>query len=221
MPRGHGHHEKRYGIPRSGRPDRDNTLVFIWDGLKRVVVRNSKIDKINADNAFRTGEVFQLVQPMTVHGGLMPKDLLSVDAGPWNERGHRPFRYVGSRMNKAVSMEQAIIEIGPHITKFRGVDGFWLGQVETNQIPRPVVIGLLGRVERTNGTERERVVRFLMDVGWFPEAKKELDLLIHDFPKTELAERAANARAYIVQAEATQRRSEIDLAQVTAVHACH
>ena len=25
-------------------------------------------------------------------------------------------------------MEQAIIEIGPHIVRFRGVDGFWLGQ---------------------------------------------------------------------------------------------
>ena len=196
-----------------GPPDRDNTLVVIWDGLKRVVVRDSKIEKINPDNSFRTGEVFQLVQPMVVHGGALPRDLISVEAGPWDERGRRSFRFLGSRVNKPVKMEQAINEIGPHIIKYRGIDGFWLGQVETNQVPRPIVTGLLGRVERKNVSERERVVRFLMDVGWYPEAKKELDGLIHDFPQTDLSERAANARIFIVQAEATQRRSEIDLSR--------
>ncbi len=196
-----------------GPPDRDNTIVVIWDGLKRVVVRDSKIEKINPDNAFRTGEVFQLVQPMVVHGGAMPRDLISVEAGPWDDRGRRSFRFLGSRANKPVKMEQAINEIGPHIIKYRGIDGFWLGQVETNQVPRPIVTGLLGRVERKNVSERERVVRFLMDVGWYPEAKKELDAMIHDFPQTDLSERAANARIFIVQAEATQRRSEIDLSR--------
>ena len=80
-----------------GPPDRDNTLVFIWDGLKRVVVRDSKIEKIEADNAFRTGEVFQLVQPMVVHGGACQGSLISVEAGPWDEQGRRSFRYIGSK----------------------------------------------------------------------------------------------------------------------------
>ena len=48
-----------------GAPDRDNTLLYISDGLKRVVVRDSKVERIEANNAFRTGEKFQLVQPMT------------------------------------------------------------------------------------------------------------------------------------------------------------
>ena len=69
-------------------------------------------------------------------------------------------------------MEQAIIEIGPHLMKYRGVDGFWLGTLATSQVPRPVVIGLLARVEQKNQGERERVVRFLMDAGWYPEAKQ-------------------------------------------------
>jgi len=197
-----------------GAPDRDNnTLVFIWDGLKRVVVRDSKIEKIEADNAFRTGERFQLVQPMTVHGGAMPHEVLSVHADPWDNLGHRSFVYEGSRSKRSIRMEQAIVEIGPHIVKYRGIDGFWLGQVETNQIPRKVVMALLGKVEQKNGAERERVIRFLMDVGWYAEAKTELDRLIQDFPEGELKERAAGARAFIVQAEATQRRSEIDRAR--------
>ena len=67
-------------FPSQGTPDKDNSLVYIWDGLKRVVVRDSKIEKIVADNAFRTGERFQLVQPLAVHGGTMPKEVVSVEA---------------------------------------------------------------------------------------------------------------------------------------------
>ena len=196
-----------------GAPDRDNTLVYISDGVKRVVVRDSKIERIEANNAFRTGERFHLVQPMTVHGGRMPDAVVNVEAGPWNERGRRSFQCVGSRLNKPIRMEQAIIEIGPHIVHFRGVDGFWVGLLETNQIPRNVVTSLLGRVEQKNVEERERVVRFLMDMGWHAEAKQELDRLATDFSDADLKERVANAQLFILQSQATERRSAIDVSR--------
>jgi pimeloyl-ACP methyl ester carboxylesterase len=194
-----------------GTPDKDNSLVYIWDGLKRIVVRDTKVEKIAPDNSYRTGERFQLDQPMVVHGGSMPKEVISVQAGPWNELGRRTFRYLGSKSARPESMEQAIVEIGPHIIRYRGIDGFWLGLLDTNQVSHATVLSLLGRVERKNASERERVVRFLMDVGWYPEVKRELDRLIQDFPKSDLSERAAGARIHIVNAEATQRRSEIEL----------
>ncbi len=194
-----------------GQPDKDGTLVYMWDGLRKLVVRDSKIEKIVGDNSFRTGERFTLVQPLVVHAGVMPKEVISVQAGPWNDRGQRAFRYVGSRSNKPISMEQAIIEIGPHLVKFRGVNGFWQGALATSEIPRQVMMSLLARVEQQNQAERERVVRFLMDAGWYPEAKKELERVIHDFPNTDLSERARGARAFLVQAEATGRRSEIEV----------
>jgi pimeloyl-ACP methyl ester carboxylesterase len=194
-----------------GAPDRDNTLVYISDGLKRVVVRDSKVEKIEGNNAFRTGERFELVQPMSVHGGVPPKVVVSVDAGPWNDKGRRSFQYIGSNLNKPIRMEQAIINIGPHIVKYRGVDGFWLnGVIETTQIPRKVVTSLLARVRQNDVEERERVVRFLMDMGWHAEAKQELDRLVADFPQADLKERAANARTFIVAAEAADRRAMID-----------
>lgn len=194
-----------------GTPDKDDSLVYIWDGLKRVIVRDSKIEKMLPGNEYRAGERFQLIQPIVVHAGAMPKEVLSVEAGPWDERGRRTFRYLGSRANRPISMEQAIIEIGPHIVRYRGIDGFWLGVVETDQIPHSVIMSLIGRVDQKNGEERERVVRFLMDSGWYPEARAELDRLIADFPKSDLSERATGARTFIIQAEATRRRSEIDL----------
>ena len=46
-----------------GAPDRDNTLVYIWDGLDRIEVRDSRIARIEANNAFRGGETFKLISP--------------------------------------------------------------------------------------------------------------------------------------------------------------
>lgn len=193
-----------------GAPDRDGTLLYLWDGLKRTVIYNSKVDRIVGDNTYRVGEKFTLSQPLTVHAGVMPKEVISVEAGPWNELGRRSFRYVG-RSNRAISMEQALIEIGPHVAKYRGINGFWLAQVATSQIPREIVAGLLNRVDQKNQEERERVVRFFMNAGWYLEARKGLDQLIKDFPKTDLAERAAGAKLYMIQAEANSRRAEVEV----------
>lgn len=193
-----------------GPPDRDGTLVFLWDGLKKTVIRDSKIQRIDSDGALRTGEKFQLVQPLIVHGGVMPKEVLQVEAAPWDDKGRRQFRYIG-RANRAITMEQAINEIGPHVVRYRGVDGFWHGETAVSQVPRPVMMSLLRRVEKTNQDERERVVRYLMGVGWYAEAREELDRLIKEFPATDLSERAATARSFIIQAEANQRRAEVDV----------
>jgi len=194
-----------------GPPDKDGTLVFLWDGLKKTVIRDSKIERIDTDNTLRTGEKFHLVQPLVVHAGIMPKEVVAVEAGPWNEKGRRPFRYIGSKSNRPVAMEQAINEIGPYVVRYRGVDGFWHGEAAVSQIPKAVMLSLLHRVEQKNQDERERVVRYLMGAGWHAEARAELDRLIKEFPASDLAERAASARTFIIQAEATQRRVEVDV----------
>ena len=46
-----------------GSPDKDSTLVYLWDGLKRTVIRDSKIERIVGDNTYRTGEKFTLSNP--------------------------------------------------------------------------------------------------------------------------------------------------------------
>ena len=191
-------------------PERDNTLMYLWDGVKKIIVRDSKVERVVSDTSLRSGEKFSLVQPLTVHAGVMPKEVVNVVAEPWDEKGRRRFQYVGGRPTRTVGMEQAINEIGPHLVRFRGVDGFWQGQVPTHAVPRDVLMGLLRKVEQENQDERERVVRFLMGAGWYPEAKVELDRLIADFPESDLSERAAAAREFIVQAEATQRLADLD-----------
>src|SRR3954451_14580160 len=179
--------------------DRDNTLIWIFDGLKRVVIRDSKIAKIEPDASFRNLEWFKIEQPLVVHGGTMPREVLSVKAEPWNNKGRRLFQYIGGRSSKPISMEQAINELGPYSLKIRGVDGFWQGPLATGQVSREVILAILAKVERDNQNERPRGARFLVQAEWYKEAKAELAGLVRDFP--ELRERVENALASVLQLE--------------------
>jgi dienelactone hydrolase len=197
------------GIVYRGTVDRDNTLVFIFDGIKRIFLRDSKIDHIESDRALRNLETFKLVQPLEVHGLDMPSVAYGVQATQWDEFGRRSFRYIGPKSSKPVMMKQALIELGPYMVTFRGIDGSWRSQLSTKQVPKPVVLGLLGKVIQTDENERKRVVRFLIQSEWYAEAKKEIDRLEKDFPSN--AEQLKVVRQSVQQLEADQCLAEIDV----------
>jgi predicted esterase len=202
------------GIAYRGTVDRDKPLLYIYDGLKRVVLRDSKVDKIETDASFANLEGFTIEQPLVVHGGAMPKEVISVEASPWNDRGRRTFVYEGSRIGKKIKMEQAINQLGPYMVKLRGVDGFWQGQLATGQVPREVVLGILAKVDQTDKNERVRVARFLIQAEWYAEARAELDRILADFPDDPgLRERVAAARTSVAQLEAAQVRAAYDRAR--------
>jgi len=200
------------GIVYRGTVDRDKPLLWVYDGLKRVVLRDSKVRlPIVSDATFSGLEVFKLEQPLLVHAGAMPKEVVAVKAGGWNEKGRRPFAYEGSRPGKVFRMEQAINEMGPYLVKIRGVDGFWQGQLATNQVPREVVMGILARVDQKDRNERIRVARFLIQAGWFAEARNELGRILKDFPDdADLRDRVGAARASVSQLAAVQVKVAID-----------
>lgn len=202
------------GIVYQGTLDRDNTLLWVFDGLKRVVIYDSKVEKIEPNAAFRTLETFEVNQPLLVHAGQMPKEVLKVEAEPWNDKGRRMFRYVGSRVDRTTTMEQAIYVLGPHLSKIRGIDGFWVGQVATDQIPRDVVLAILARVERDNQKERLRVARLLIEAGWYKEARAELDAIRAQFADDQdLRARVEGARQSIAQLEGVGFKAAIDQAR--------
>jgi predicted esterase len=199
------------GIVYRGTLDRDNTILWVYDGLKRVVLKDSKVAKIDSDASFRGLEAFRVDQPLTVHGGSMPREVVSVKAEPWNDRGRRVFAYEGSRLGKFIKMEQAINELGPHLVKIRGVDGYWQGQLATDQVPRDVVLAILAKVDRKDMNERIRVARFLIQAEWYAESRAELDQIVKDFPgDADLKDRVAAARASVVQLEAARTKATID-----------
>jgi dienelactone hydrolase len=194
----------------AGMVDKDGTLVQIYDfdGLRRVVVRDSKVASIDETDPPR-GERFQLVQPLTVHAGEMPPFAVQVEATPWDEFGRRKFRYVGTTSGKVTEMTQAINELGPHAVKVRGVDGFWTGSMDIRDVPKEVVLGLLAKVEQSNQNERLRVGRFLIQAEWYPEARAELDRIARDFP--EMKDTVATVKGLVRESEARQLWREIEL----------
>ena len=179
--------------------DKDNTLVFVSDNLKRTIFYSSKIAKIESDNAFQDFVPFRLVQPLEVHGGLMPSAAVDITATPWDAKGRRGFQYKNNQLQRK-DMQQAINEISPHLTRFRGIDGFWIGQIATSEIPRSVILGLLAKVEQGNEDERKRVVRFLMQARWFDEAKTALADLDRDFP--HLKDTIDDVRRSVIESQA-------------------
>lgn len=198
------------GVSYRGVIDRDNTIIWIYDGLKRVVVRDSKVARIESDPGFRSLEVFKIEQPLVVHAGAMPKEVVRVTAGPWSDRGRRAFAYE-ARPGRPTRMEQAINELGPHLCKIRGVDGYWQGQLATEQVGRAVVLAILAKVDQKDKNERIRVARFLIQTRWNDEARAELDRLLADFPDDrDLRERVTTARASITQLDAVALRARID-----------
>src|SRR4051812_37035720 len=79
------------GLIYRGTTQQDNTLVFVYDGLKQVVIRDSKIARRVADNSVGNKEVFKLDQPIVQHAGVMPKEAYDIKASRWNERAQRTF----------------------------------------------------------------------------------------------------------------------------------
>jgi dienelactone hydrolase len=199
------------GIVYRGEIDRDKPILWVYDGLRRIVLRDSKVARIDSDASYRNLETFKIEQPLVVHGGSMPKEVLSVKAAPWNDRGRRSFTFEGPRLGKFGRMEQAINEMGPHLVKIRGVDGYWQSQLATRQIPREIVLAILAKVDRKDRNERVRVARFLIQAEWYDEARDELERIGRDFPDdADLRERIAVAQATVAQLRAAAIRSEID-----------
>ncbi len=192
--------------------ERDNAIVTVYDGLKRTVIRQTKIEQVSPEppTARQELERFSLVQPIEVHGGEMPSHALRIRTAPWDEFGQRLFEYsrYSGRSLRAERMKQAINEIGPDIVKFRGIDGFWLGQLATNEVPRDVILGLLDRVDPTNKNERLRVARFLIQAQWYDEALAELDRLESSFP--ELSSTIANVRLTVRDLQTQRALDEAD-----------
>src|SRR5258708_902448 len=106
-------------------------------------------------------------------------------------------------------MKQALIELGPYRSTLRGIDGSWRRQLSTTQVPKPVVLGLLAKVEQGNENERKRVIRFMIQSEWYAEAKQEIDRLEKDFPSSK--EQLQVVRQSVQQLEAEQCQQEIDV----------
>src|SRR6266568_3704049 len=87
--------------------DTDETIVTIFDDLSRILVKDTKVAKIESDSEPKL-EGFPLVQPLEVHGGAMPISAVNIKTTPWDSYGRRQFEFLGPKSTKPVRMTQAI-----------------------------------------------------------------------------------------------------------------
>ena len=191
-----------------GTVDRDNTIVTVYDALRRIVVRDTKVSKFTSESAEKY-ESFPIVQPLESKGGTMPRVILATKAAPFDAFGRRSFEFVGETVGKSTKMTQGIVELGPKTMKVRGIDRFWLNQLPTSEAPKASILAILAKVDRKLKAERLRVGSFLIQAEWYPEALAELEEIGKDFPEPELAQTLTSVRAQIQALAAQQRLDEI------------
>lgn len=199
------------GLVYKGTVDKDNTIRSISDGLKRVIIRDSKIAQVIPHPSFRQFDAFEISQPLEVHAGSMPTSAIGIRSTPWDAKGRREFLYINP-YGKSVRMRQAINALGPRTTGYRGIDGFWKGHIATSQVPKEVVLGILARVDRKNLNERLRVTSFLTEAGWYPEAKAEVESIAGDIPEEKAK---VDERLRAIQ-NAASRQEIVDLGVLRA-----
>ena len=199
------------GLVYRGTVDKDDTVVSVFDGLRRIIFHDTKVARTEADSANRGGaDHFTLIQPLEKHGGQMPAAAVGISATPWDDNGRRTFDYRPPGANRNLKMGQALYDLGPSISRYRGIDGFWQGPLATNQVPRRVIIGLINRGEaKTNVGERTKLCRFLIQAEWYEEAIAELDGLARDFPETR--ETVRNTKQNVLGLWAGARLAEVDV----------
>lgn len=199
------------GTVYTGLVDKDNTVVSIFDGYKRTVLRDTRIARI--DNAApEQFETFRIDQPLTVHAGEMPPHAIDITPGTWDDKGRRTFEYTFyTRANtpRTVRMLQAINTLGPRTVHVRGVDGYWKANLDTETVGKDVVLGILARIDRSNENERLKAGRFLIQARWYPEALAELEQIGKDFP--HLADTVRNVDRIVRELDARRLLAEVDL----------
>src|SRR5262245_14408045 len=80
------------GLVLQGEIDKDNTILSVYDGLKRIIVRDTKVASIEPSASDRF-EAFRVEQPLIKHGGEKPTVALAIKAGEWSDQGRRSFQY--------------------------------------------------------------------------------------------------------------------------------
>jgi pimeloyl-ACP methyl ester carboxylesterase len=165
-----------------GAIERDNVLVMVFDGMRRIIVRRNRVASQVPDAGANNLEFFRLMQPVQYESGVMPEFSIGIQAGPWNDQCRREFQHIGKRNGKGVAMTQGITRLGPKSCEVRGLDHYWKSDIATIELPRPIIRGIMDKVQRDNEEERLRVARWMIQAEWYEEALAELDQLEKDFP---------------------------------------
>lgn len=163
-------------------------ILLVDDGLRRTYVGNVDVKQVlEQDEGRRTK--FRLWQNVAEHGGGLISVGPRLAVAPWDEYGRRIFQMQSP--DGALSIIQGITEITPDYVRVQSLTGAersiqWDLRLATSSVPRDQLAAILHQaIDSSDYEARLQIVQLYLQAERYPEARKELEQVLADFPERE------------------------------------
>jgi dienelactone hydrolase len=143
----------------------------------------------------------------------------AINITPFDEYGRRIYEMQSA--DGPISVVQGITELTPRYTKLSSLHGpqravAWEASMATSSLPPDVIAKVMAKaIPQDNWQARIQAVRWYQQAGRFPEARRELERIIEEFPDQEgLKAQVGELR----QRGASQLLDELELRQSAGQH---
>ena len=197
-------------------------ILIVDDGLRRTYVANRDVKEVLQAEEEK-GVKFRLWQNVADHGGYLASVGPRLGADPWDPFGRRTFHMKSP--DGPLSIIQGITEITPQYVRIEGLTGArravqWDMRLATSSVPRDQLSTMLHQLVSDQDYEgRLQIVQLYLQAERYPEARKELEQVLKDFPdRTELKDniqqlRQLGARSILKEIELRRAAGQDNLVQ--------
>ncbi len=194
-------------------------IVLVDDGLRRVYVNNKHVKQVLDVERERKIRI-RLWQSVADRGGGVTRVGRSINVTPFDEFGRRIYEMQSS--DGPLAVVQGITEVTADYAKLEGLVGqprpiVWDMRIATSSIPRDTLARILKTaIQQDDLDARLQVVRLYVQAERYPDARKELEAVVVDFP--EHAEDLKGELRQLRQLAARSILKEIDLRRDSGQH---
>ncbi|WP_425398274.1 alpha/beta hydrolase-fold protein [Aeoliella sp.] len=197
-------------------------ILIVDDGLRRTYVATRDLQPTPPTEEEKTVR-FRLWQNVADHGGYLASVGPRLGAEPWDPFGRRTFHMQSP--DGPLSIIQGITEITPLYVRIEGLTGArrpvqWDMRLATSSVPRDQLTAMLHQLIDDNDYEgRLQIVQLYLQAKRYPEASKELQEVLADFPdRDELKDnlrqlRQLAARSILKELEMRRQAGQDNLVQ--------
>lgn len=193
-------------------------FYVVNDKVRRMTFAVRQVAEAHPDPAERKpeGDVIEFRPPL--HLTEFSRGLRAVkieDATPWGTEGERDVTLVNDAGNTK-TFTQCFLSISPYAAKVGARSVRWTSYYLTSELPPATVLHVIRRQlakkkpAATPLEEKQTIVRFCMQAGWYAEATRELDALAKDFPSEQ--EKVERTRKDLNRMLALKRADELEAA---------
>lgn len=193
-------------------------ILVVDDELRRIFICAQRVNNIIE----QAPEQLVMIKPWQ-HSAEGAARLIAVGPAinitPFDEFGRRVYEMQSA--DGPISLVQGITELTPRYTKLSSLHGpqravSWEASMATSSLPPDVIAKVMAKaIQQDDWQARIQAVRWYQQAGRFPEARRELERIIEEFPDQEgLKAQIGELR----QRGASQLLNELELRQSAGQH---